>query len=374
MSDNITMPDISADVFETRQEALDFVNGYYVDPKNPWFSPKERAEVYKRAGKLFKDGTGGHVTTTTITGHVILIPIVRLNDSPFWSHVAPEAYRDGKFALHWEELGEEDLRELLKVRSKFRPSLVYVTSDQVVKRIQDRPEGPIRKDDVVFSPIESVRWGYDPPVNYPGCVTAKKMSERLAQGLENWERTEQGRGFNRQVQAVKDDRGKNNGFEFKRVVGIALGTMTEPCSVYQHCMVISLARQLGIREVWLQDPAYSTADKKALHEHGAKIANDDRVFGHIYSDSIVVCIAPAIPALELMQARVAAFKEWPAMLVWDRVGWHEWYPDRCTTRVYDMMDKYEILDLESPLDRDEFLETTVYVRRREQEFSGMPRG
>ncbi|TLD34342.1 hypothetical protein PspLS_01536 [Pyricularia sp. CBS 133598] len=359
------------EVFETRQEALDFIEDYYQNEQNHWFCVKERADVYKQAGKMFREQLGGHITTRTITGYEIKIPIMRFSNGPFWGEVAPKAHSEGKFKTSWEGLSEDDLKGILKVRSEFTPSLHYTTCFEMVDTIRARPEGRIRKDDFVFSVIHSVRWGYDPPVKYSGMSNTRKIKQRLAQALRLWDGSEQGISLSRQVERAADDRAKNNGMRIRRVVGIALGTMTEDSSVYQHAMVLSLAEQFGVRDIYMQDPAYTTADKRTLHQRGVTITTEDRIFNHIYSDTIVVCIAPVFPALELMYDKIASFKDWPAMLIWERVFWDNWAYDRCTPRAHSMIQKYDVLELEKPLNRNVFLESTVYVRRRDEEFSGM---
>lgn len=257
-----------------------------------------------------------------------------------------------------------------KCRSKFRPSLVYTTVDRMVKDIEARSEGPIRKDDIIFSTIRCIQWGWDTPIKYAGIYNAKISSRRLSQALEAWTKSEQGKSFNKHLREIKEDREKHNGMKVKRVVAIALGTMSEDAAVYQHCLAIGLAKELGVRDIFMQDPAYTTSDKKALHEYGVKITTDDRIFNHIYSDSIVICIAPAIPVLEMMCAKIHSFNEWPAMLIWENIRWTCWHPDRCTPRVQTMMKKYEMVDLATKLDENEFLDTKVYVRRREEDFAG----
>ncbi|TLS20995.1 uncharacterized protein PpBr36_10789 [Pyricularia pennisetigena] len=360
------------EVFATREEALQFIDSYYMKCNKHWYDVRERVELYKRSNKLFKEERGFYVVTTTITGCQVQVPIEHIRDGPFWGLVAPELCRRGRFARDLKDLSEDDIKELLKVRTKFRPSLNYRTIHQMIGAVQARPEGPIRKDDAVFSTVASVRWGWDPPIKYTGTLTAKQVSEKLASTLEGWEGSEQGRGLNRQLQAIKDERaGSDIPMRIRNVICIALGTMTEEAAMLQHCLALGLARQLGAREIYMQDPAYTAADKRALHQHGVRITTDDRIFNHIYSDSVVVCIAPGFPAFELMHDKVSSYGEWPAVLIWERLQETNRHLDRVTPRAQYLIAKYDVLELDCPLDRSAFLDTTVYVRERNQLFSGM---
>jgi hypothetical protein len=118
-----------------------------------------------------------------------------------------------------------------------------------------------------------------------------------------------------------------SGHKINRIVGFACGSLTQsrPRAAFQHALLVTAKEWLENRDkqlqdeaptFYLQDPDYTTVDKKILAEdYGFKVVPEPDGFLEVDERSIVLSIAPTIP-IKYIIAGIAS----PAIVIWLPMG------------------------------------------------------